>query len=85
MNNNPFQARLAKRKRAGDLSAAQAKLWKAIREAEKVLIGAENPEIKLRAVHALSQAIGQYCKVHETGELEARLVALEQQERRRTA
>lgn len=84
-NPNPFHARLAKRKRAGDLSAAQAKLWRAIRKAEAVMASAGNPELTLRAIHALSQAVGQYTRVIETGELSARLEALEQAQQRRIA
>lgn len=78
-NTNPFEARLAKRRqRAGDLQAARSKLWRAILRAEKVLVASDNtPEVTLKAVHAIAQSIGQYVKVHETGELEARLEALE--------
>jgi hypothetical protein len=36
-------------------------------------------EVRLRAIHALSQACGQYAKLLEVGELEARLAALEAQ------
>lgn len=66
MNHNPFQARLEKRRRSrnGTLDQAKTALWKAIKEAEKILLSKESePELKLRCVHALSQAIGQYAKV----------------------
>ena len=84
MNHNPFQARLEKRRRSksGTLERAKTTLWKAIKEAETILLSEESePELKLRCVHALSQAIGQYAKVTEVGELEARLEALEAKQR----
>jgi hypothetical protein len=42
------------------------------------LLDAEDPDQCLRAVHAVSQASGQYIKLLEVGELEARIQALEQ-------
>jgi len=54
-------------------------LWQALLEAEAVLETAseDNPELKLKAVHAISQCGGQYAKLLEVGELEARLAAVE--------
>ena len=85
-NPSPFRARMAKKRRSGDLSAAQLKLWRVIQKAEAVMKEATgNPDLTLRACHCLSQCIGQYAKLTEAGELEARLEALEQQQQRRTA
>jgi hypothetical protein len=77
---DPLRARLAKkrRRRAGGLPQLTAILWKALLEAESVLQAAEEPALRLRAVHALSQCAGQYAKLLEIGELEARIQALEQ-------
>ncbi|MBI2884181.1 MAG: hypothetical protein HYY11_09830 [Candidatus Methylomirabilis oxyfera] len=70
------EAEAFKKRHAG---ASQTTLWKAIKEAETILLSeASEPELKLRCVHALSQAIGQYAKVTEVGELESRIEALEQ-------
>ena len=53
-------------------------LTSAIREAERLLYAAEDPDFTLRCIHALSQACGQYSKLMSEGELEARLLAVEQ-------
>jgi hypothetical protein len=80
-NPNPWHARHAKRKvrKPGNLQQLQAKLWRALCEAEAVLDTSEDPELTLKAVHAISQCAGQYAKLLEIGELEARVQALEQQ------
>jgi len=54
-------------------------LTTAIREAERLLLEADDGDhdLTLRAIHALGQVAGQYCKLLETGELEARLAELE--------
>jgi hypothetical protein len=78
-NPNPFHARMAKKRarKPGDLRALQRMLWRALLEAERVFLESDNDELSLKAVHALSQASGQYAKLLEIGELEARVVALE--------
>jgi hypothetical protein len=38
----------------------------------------ENPELVLRAVHAISQTAGQYAKLLQIGEIESRLRAVEE-------
>jgi hypothetical protein len=80
-NPSPTQARLAKKsaRKPGDLRAIQRKLWGAVLHAEEVMERAVEDEVRLRAIHALSQACGQYAKLLEVGELEARLAALEGQ------
>ena len=55
-------------------------LWGALLKAEAVLDAATNDsELTLKAVHAVSQCAGQYSKLLEVGELDARLAALEAQ------
>jgi len=79
-NPNPLQARQAKKqkvKKAGDLPALCRKLWQGILEAEAVLLGSQDPDLTLRACHALSQAAGQYSRLLTAGEVEARLQLLE--------
>jgi hypothetical protein len=78
-NPNPFHARMAKKRarKPGDLRALQRMLWRALLEAKTVFLESDNDELSLKAVHALSQASGQYAKLLEIGELEARVVALE--------
>jgi hypothetical protein len=78
-NHNPYQARQArKRKRQGTLQDVLQMLWAALTAAEAVLEEcAGDHEQTLKAVHAISQCGGQYAKLLEVGELEARLAALE--------
>ncbi len=86
-NANPLKARMAKKKRqrTGDLMALQRKVWTALLHAEDCLEQAEEPELRLKAIHALSQCAGQYAKLLEVGELEARLAELESKVMRKTA
>ena len=86
-NPSPHKARMAKKRKRkpGTLLDLQKLLWKALRTAEDLLDGAttlaeegEGHEgVQLRAIHAISQASGQYAKLLEVGELEARIAALE--------
>ena len=77
-NADPTKARLAKKRKhkPGNLQAVASKLWAALEAAEE-LLGEEDPYLRLKAVHAVSQVAGSYAKVYEVGELEARLQALE--------
>ncbi|MBZ0160969.1 MAG: hypothetical protein K8G79_12695 [bacterium] len=86
-NLNPVPGRLAKRaKRAsGDVARLQTKLWQSVLQAESVMLKEGDDVLKLKAIHCLSQVAASFLKCVEVGELEARLEALEQQERRRTA
>ena len=54
-------------------------VWAALLEADAVLqsTNGDNPELTLKAVYAVSQCAGQYAKLLEVGELEARIAALE--------
>jgi hypothetical protein len=84
-NPNPWPARLAKRRahKPGTMSDVLKVLWTAIKDAEYLLYSAEDPEFRLRCVHALSQAAGQYAKLIEVGEFEARLTVVEDAQARR--
>jgi len=86
-NPNPLPARQAKKRRGkpGDLAALQRLVWAALLEADAVLQRTQgaNPELCLKAVHAVSQCAGQYTKLLEVGELEARITALEAGQKRR--
>jgi hypothetical protein len=78
-NPTPHKARTAKKRarKPGNLAALQRLLWRALLTAEEILDGTSEEEMQLRAIHAISQASGQYLKLIETGELEARVTALE--------
>jgi hypothetical protein len=79
-NYNPYQARQArKRKRKpGTLQDLITVLWNALLDAQQVLDEcAGDPEQTLKAVHCVSQCAGQYAKLLEVGEFEARIAALE--------
>jgi len=86
-NPNPHEARQAKKRKGkpGDLPALLRVVWAALLEADQVLhsTDGDNPELVLKAVHAVSQCAGQYAKLLEVGELEARLTALEQAQKGR--
>jgi hypothetical protein len=82
MNPNPWHGRLKRKsqRKPGDLHALQRKLWGAILHCEEILEAAtlaEDDDKRLKAIHALSQCAGQYAKLLEIGELEARVQALE--------
>ena len=85
-NANPHAARLAQRRahKPGNLTDLLKVLWTAIKDAEALLYTAEDPEFRLRCVHALSQAAGQYARLIEVGEFEARLKVLEEASLRRS-
>jgi hypothetical protein len=70
--------RRRRRRKGGDLAALQHKVWGAICDAEELRTDGPTVEIQLKAIHALSQAAMVFLKVHEVGELEQRLTALEQ-------
>jgi hypothetical protein len=78
-NPNPHAARLAKRRahKPGSLEDLLKVLWTALSDAERLMYAADDPEVRLRCIHAISQVSGQYAKLLEIGELEARIAALE--------
>ena len=84
-NPSPHAARLAKKRarKPGQLPQLLRLLWQALLEAQAILDEAAEAELRLRAIHAISQAAGQYAKLLEIGELEARIAALEAAEKAR--
>ncbi len=85
MNPNPHKARQARKKRAkpGTVAQLTSVLWKAIGHLETHLDATAQAETTdtaelCRLTHALSQSAATFLKAIETGELEARLAALEQ-------
>jgi hypothetical protein len=80
-NPNPHQARMAFRRKGkpGDMDVLLRVVWHALIEAVAVLDAThgDNPELCLRAVHAVSQCAGQYARLLEIGEHEARIACLE--------
>lgn len=82
------QGRMARqrRRKPGDLAALQRVVWQALLEAEAILRDADSePELKLRGVHAVTQAASAYARLIETGELEARVKRLEERRAREEA
>lgn len=81
-NPNPTEARQAKqakrkaRRKVGSLQDAQALLWRALERAGQLLELPE-PEMALRAIHAVSQGASAYARIIEVGKLEDRLTELE--------
>jgi hypothetical protein len=53
-------------------------VWRALLAAEDVLVAADTPELKLKAVHAIGQASTHYSRACEILDLAARLAALEE-------
>lgn len=74
---NPRRPARRRRHKPGDLAALTRVLWQAILEGEAILARPESDEQALRAIHALSQACGQYSRLLSQGELESRVAALE--------
>jgi hypothetical protein len=85
-NPNPYKARIAKRalrakatRKAGSVTDVQEKLWDGVEAASRILADLDlDPQVRLRAIHALTQASGAYVKVLEASEFEARLKAVEE-------
>jgi hypothetical protein len=68
-----------RRTKPGKLPDLVRVVWQALIEAESVLqrTNGDNPELALKAVHAISQAAGMYVRLLETSDFERRLQALE--------
>ncbi len=64
--------------RVGSVADVRKRLWEAV-EAAATLTGSEDPGVRLRAVHAVTQAAGAYSKIVEACEFESRIAALESQ------
>jgi hypothetical protein len=81
-NPNPHPARAAKRRRRlqsmGDITDLKRKVWVAVVTAAQMLEDEDaKPDLKLRAVHAVTQAAASYAKLIEATEFEARIAELE--------
>ena len=85
---NTAPARTAKRRKAvertketGTLQDVQKKMWSAIIRLEQIAQreGADDAGV-IKATHCLIQACGQYSKLLEVGEYEARIAALEKEQ-----
>jgi hypothetical protein len=72
-------AKLLRRRthRIGNLTELLKVLWQVIVEAEAVLLSSDDPELILKACHALSQASMSYAKLLEQSEVEQRLARVE--------
>lgn len=79
MNRDPHAARAARKQKAvGTIDDLREQVWHAIEAAAAVLHDPEaDPTLRLRGVHAVTQAAGAYTKVLEACEFEARLRDLE--------
>lgn len=73
------QAKRHKRLAAGGIDDLRLRLWDAI-EAASGLVADEvlSPDLRLRAVHAVTQAAASYTRVLDAAEFNARLVRLEE-------
>jgi hypothetical protein len=69
---------LKRPRKSGDMPQLLRILWQAVLEARAILEAAteDQAELKLRAIHALSQSCGQYAKLLASDETDARLEAL---------
>jgi hypothetical protein len=76
---NKHAGKLARRRayKAGDVGQLRRLVWQACLEAEAVLLSAEDPEVILKACHAVSQCGRQYLRLLEVSEMEQRLAAVE--------
>ena len=86
-NPSPHRGRLGKKLRGkpGDMPQLLLILWHALKRSQGVLDRVvEDDEATLKACHAISQIAGQYAKLLEIGELEARIAALEQSQQGHT-
>ncbi len=71
-------SRRKRRRKSLDIPSLRRVVSDAIREVEHLLETTTDAQVKLRAVHALSQAVQTYLKVLEQDDLRARLDALEE-------
>jgi hypothetical protein len=78
-NPSPHKARMATRKKhkPGNLQDVLAIVWDALKTAQ-ALLEEKDPVMQLKAAHGVFQGGMAYAKLYESGELEARLLALEQ-------
>jgi len=72
-------------RKPGTLKQLQIRLWRCILDAEELRQTTRDEQIVLRAIHAMSQAASVYLRSLEQGDLEKRIMALEEQIERRVA
>jgi predicted ATP-grasp superfamily ATP-dependent carboligase len=65
-----------RRRKPGDLSAMRRTLWAGLLTAEE-LCDSPDPQVRLRALHALATLAGVYLRTVESADLEARITELE--------
>ncbi len=83
-NPSPYKAREAKARRRlesndpGDFQRLKRKLWSLLDKIDETLAatGSITPE-NVRVVYAFTQVAATFAKIHEIGELEARVASLE--------
>ena len=61
--------RQRKRRKKGSLAALRGVVWSAIESAE-LNLGSSDPDVRLKAAHAISSLAGTYTKVHAAVEAE---------------
>jgi hypothetical protein len=76
---NRHAGKLVRRRayKPGDQHQLLRMVWQALIESESVLLVAEDPDVILRAVHALTQAASVYSKLLEAADVDTRLKAVE--------
>lgn len=74
---NPLGARLAKTERRRVALVAMLERLSRAGDVAEQLLDHDAPEIRLRAVHALTQCATTYARIYEVGELEHRFELLE--------
>ncbi|MFY7998885.1 MAG: hypothetical protein ACOVSW_09830 [Candidatus Kapaibacteriota bacterium] len=55
-----------KRRKKGSLKEAKLRLWAAIERTTTIIENERQPEVVLRGIHALSQAIGVYTRLNSS-------------------
>jgi hypothetical protein len=65
-------------RQAGTLASLRLTVWHALRHAEHIMVTSGDAAMRLRAVHAITQASMAYCKLHEVIDLHHRVEALEE-------
>lgn len=78
MNPNPYQARQARIERKQHALQPTRDAMDEALSACRECLRDDDPALRLRAAHAISQLAGAFMKLYEAVEIESRLAALEQ-------
>ncbi len=70
------EIRRRRRRKPGDINGLRRTLWAGLLEVED-LLGSDDPQLKLRAAHALAALSGSYLKALELVDIVARIERLE--------